>query len=133
MDINDENDFEAYCTRVWLTKTDRGGLLHVTDDVFRLFCRIEVVVCEKLKKVFKGQIQQQSEASLTVVVASDSDIQFVWSVVTHTEDEDNQISQQLLTSILKEWVVLRGHSLCNEFMEKYKRLHAQTKEKKSFF
>ena len=68
---------------------------------------------------------------MTSAVASDSDIQFVWSIVSNMEDEDDLISQQLLASILKEWVVLRGHSICSHFMEEYKRLHAQTKKKKS--
>ena len=66
---------------------------------------------------------------MTSAVASDSDIQFVWSIVSNMEDEDDLISQQLLASILKEWVVLRGHSICSHFMEEYKLLHAQTKKK----
>ena len=41
----DADDFEEY-TRVWLTKTDRGGLLHVTNEAFTLFCEIEIVILE---------------------------------------------------------------------------------------
>lgn len=121
------DDFEAY-TKVWLTKTDRGGLLHVTDETFWFFCEVEIVIYDELLKCFKGE--EHSVADLTATATKDSDIQFIWSIISSMEDADEQAAQHLLTSIVDQWIVLRGHSLRNRFMENYKVLCAQTKAMK---
>ena len=121
----DADDFEEY-TRVWLTKTDRGGLLHVTDEAFWLFCEIEIVIYDKLMECFAGE--ERSVASLTATATADSDIQFIWSEINNIEDEYHHLAQCLLTSIVQEWIILRGHSLRNRFMENYKVL-SMTKAK----
>ena len=66
----DADDFEEY-TRVWLTKTDRDGLLHVTDEafwLFWLFCEIEIVIYDKLMECFAGE--EHSVASLTATACN---------------------------------------------------------------
>ena len=50
----DGNSLEEYTT-IWLNKTDRGGLSHVSDVTFWLFCEIEIVVYDKLKKCYAGR------------------------------------------------------------------------------
>ncbi len=62
------DDFEVY-TKIWLKKTNRGGLLHITDESFWLFCEIEIVVHDKLDKCFAGE--KQSVANLTVSIGQD--------------------------------------------------------------
>ena len=34
----------------WTVKTDRGGLVHVSNDCFRFLCAVEEVTYEKLEK-----------------------------------------------------------------------------------
>ena len=42
------------------------------------------------------------------------------------------LSSYLLKSIVEEWTTLRGHSLCNRIIERYKVVSAEeTKKKKS--
>lgn len=36
-------------------KTDRGGLLHVTNEAFWLFSEIEIVSYDKIMKSFSGE------------------------------------------------------------------------------
>lgn len=121
------DDFEAY-TRVWLTKTDRGGLLHVTDETFWFFCEVETVIYDNLMECFEGH--QHSISALTSVAIKDPDVQYIWSVLSDMDDEDDVHAQCLLKSIIEEWITLRGHSLRNHFMEEYKLLSLQTKAKK---
>ncbi len=69
-------------------------------------------------------------ASLTTLATADADVQFIWSVVSDFEEEDDMFSQHLLTCIVQE--ILRGHSFRSCYMENYKVMSsAQTKGKKS--
>lgn len=120
-------DFEAY-TKIWLQKTNRGGLLNITSDSFALFWDIEMVVYDKLLESFAGE--KQSVAELTASTVKVYNIQFIWSVVSNMEEDDDEVqAQHLLSCIVEEWIVLRGHSLCNHYMEQYKRAVEETKKK----
>lgn len=107
-----EGDFEAY-TKVWLKQTDRSGLLQINNDTFALFLEIELVVYN------------------TAATVEDVDIRFIWSVVSNFEEKESEDAQYLLSCIVQEWVVLRGHSLCAHYIDKYKRAVDETKKKSS--
>ena len=117
-------DYEAY-TKVWLSRTNRGGLLQISNDTFALFWEIELVVYDLLQKLLAGQKQSVSE--LTAVTMEDVDVQFVWSMVSNLEEEEE--AKELLSHIVKEWIVLRGHSLCSCIVDKYKRAMDELKKK----
>ena len=121
----EDMDYEAY-TKVWLSRTNRGGLLQVTNDTFALFWEIELVVYDLLQKLLSGQKKSVSE--LTLITMEDVDIQFIWSVVSNLEEEE-AAAKELLSHIVREWVVLRGHSLCSCIIEKYKRAMDELKKK----
>lgn len=121
-----EDDFEAY-TKVWLKRTDRGGLLQINNDTFALFLEIELVVYNKLQKLLAGE--KKTVAELTAATVEDVDIRFIWSVVSNFEEEESEHAQYLLSRIVQEWVVLRGHSLCGHYIEEYKRAVDETKKK----
>ena len=126
------DDFEAY-TKIWTKSTNRGGLLHVTNEAFWLFSEIEIVSYDKLVKCFSGERKSLAVRELAESIAADVDIQFIWSIVSDTgEDMDNEHAQYLLRCIAEEWVALRGHSLTNHFMEQYKLITSEhIKKKKS--
>lgn len=123
------DSFESY-TATWLQKTDRGGLKHVTEESYWLFCEIELLVYDELKKnlTVAGVREKMSVvASLTSLTTADSDVQYIWSVISTRSEH----TQGLLAAIIQEWIILRGHSLRNSFMEQYKRLVGETKREKS--
>lgn len=120
------DDFEEY-TKVWLKKTDRGGLLHVTEEAFWLFCEIEREVNENLTQSFNGE--RLSVGDLTSKTCQNQTIRCIWALINVIEDKD--MAQHLLESIIEEWVVLRGHSLCSYFLEVFKKANKETKNKKS--
>lgn len=122
----DSDSFEEY-TRLWLCKTDRGGLTHVNDASFWLFQEIELVVYSRLKGCYSGE--EQSVASIVEFAIKDEDITYIWSLIAASMINERQF-QQLLTVIVNEWVILRGHSLRNVFMERYKRLVSDEKRSK---
>ena len=118
----DTSSFEEY-TKTWLQATDRGGLCHVSDDTFRLFEEIEIVIYKKLKKCIAGE-----QVSLSVMIDSameDEDILYLWSIIA-----DGFV--ELLKVMVQEWIILRGHSLRSHFMEVHKKATKEaTKGKKS--
>ena len=46
---------------------------------------------DKLDKCFAGE--KQSVANLTVLIAQDFDIQFIWSIVSNMEEEEDDHAQ----------------------------------------
>lgn len=125
--VTDYSDVSADCdgnvdslveyTKTWLSKTDRGGLSHVSDETFWLFCEIEIVVYEKLKNCYAGH--QQPVTTITALAIQDEDVGQTLASSTGISDK---VANQLLACIIEEWIVLRGHSLRKTFVERHKKL-----------
>ena len=125
VDDVDAETFEEY-SKLWLRKTDRGGLTHVDDTSFWLFQEIELVIYSELKRCYSRQ--EQSASSIAAAAIKDEDASYIWSIIATCLTGEQ--FQQLLTAIVMEWVVLRGHCLRNVFMETYKRMVSDEKRQK---
>ena len=132
--LNDQDDdtekasFLQY-TRVWLEKTDRGGLYHITDSCFELFYEIEQTVYDKLNANFKSKEKVALE-DIEQAAYNDSDVSRLWHVCTSSLDVTVKASDELLLSIIHEWTTLRGHSLTSKYMEDYKKSKQDKLKKK---
>lgn len=125
--ITDESDITQDCdgsttlqeyTKAWLKRTDRGGLSHISDIVFWLFCEIELLVYERIKKCYAGAKQPVAEIATWAV--QDEDIQYIWSMIAVNISEED-MSERLLHTIAQEWAVLRGHVYRKKVLEDYKK------------
>ena len=74
----DAETFEEY-SKLWLHKTDRGGLTHVDDTGFWLFQEIELVIYSELKQCYFRQ--EQSASSIAAAAIKDEDISYIWSII----------------------------------------------------
>ena len=74
------------------------------------------MVYDELLKCFAGE--KKSVADLVTSTTENFDMQFIWSVVSNMEEEeDNKHSNCLPKAIIVEqWIALHGHSLCNHFI-----------------
>jgi len=105
------------CSMKWTLATNRGGLKLVNNDVHSFFKEVELKSYPLVAK--------SVETSRTIIVhqivevlSEDPDIQYFWEMLaTDLSDKDGD---KLLFEILKEWVVLRGHSMMKRIMEEYK-------------
>ena len=114
-DCSQTGSFNDY-RRIWISMTDRGGLTHVNNLTFSIFIEFEKLVQSKLLSSFHGEL---SVSKMTEEIAEDNDIKFLWSLQATCITSD-KLEKELLNELIKEWVVLRGHSLTNKYLEMYK-------------
>ena len=119
------DNFEDY-TSLWLRKTDRGGLCHVNDATFWLFSEVEILIFDKLQRCMR---EEHTVANIVAFTIKDDDILYIWSTIECELTEEE--SMKLLSLIIEEWVRLRGHSLCSEIMEAFKRSSEKEKGNRS--
>ena len=99
----------------WIKLVDRGGLVHISDDLFFVFEAVEL----EIRKYFNVKIANSSvSCDIVSSVLSSNGVQFYWSMVSTTIAED--ISEELLKLLVSQWITIRGHSFARSFVEIYK-------------
>ena len=73
--VSDESDLQVEYSKLWLRKTDRGGLTHVDYTSFWLFQEIELVIYSKLKRCYSRR--KQSASSIAAAAIKDEDISYI--------------------------------------------------------
>ena len=123
----DEND-DSYLeyTKKWICAIDRGGLFHISEEVYALFIEIERMVRIFVVKLV-SQNSQENKEDLIEEIVSDDDIQFYWSMIS--VDLDSHDGEQLLQEIVKLWVTIRGFSTAGAFVEQYKQVTEKSTKK----
>lgn len=112
-----EESFYDY-TKKWTTITNRGGLFEINDLSFRLFKAIETVLRSQLSSSLLKSASDNKKCILDGVTSNEN-VLFHWSLLAvDIENEEN--SSELLTHIVQLWLTIRGYSLTNEWVERYK-------------
>ena len=65
---------------------------------------------------------------VTKAVIDDDEVQFKWTLLS-TVIESTEEAQQLLQEIVQLWITVRGYSIAASWMETYKQVTKQTKQK----
>ena len=97
--------------KTWTLKSDRGGLIHVSNDCFRFFCAVEDITYEKLEK-------GSSRAEFITELMDHQTVQFYWDVIAGGLEED--WSSYLLHEIATLWFTIRGFTVPGRLLEEYK-------------
>ena len=107
----------------WLHLQDKGGLVKVNDQAFRLFLSIENVVRVELPAKLLGKFYEDSTSYKDKILDSvlqDGEVSRCWIIllgeVAQTEDGKN-----LLTDIISLWIHSRGYGLTSSWLERHKR------------
>lgn len=117
----------------WLQHTNRGGLCKLSQLGYKLFCTIEEKTYGILDEKFKNKCSSTTD-QICDVVADDQEIQDLWSVVAFdiiVVDEEGPESTKLLTDVVREWIIMRGHSLRGNYMEEYMKKKKEKDKMKS--
>ena len=109
------SDVEDKFSSDWLSLVDRGGLIHISDDLYRVFVAVEMEI-RKFFKIEKAQaLASPNEGKIIHCVLSNEDVQFFWCLVS------NDISSKvILNYIVQLWITIRGFSFAKSYMEIYK-------------
>lgn len=111
----------------WLDTIDRGGLWHVVDDVFFLFCFIEEEIREELAAITAATWKDEHKRALLDNLKKSEDILFHWTTLTC--ELDTESAEKLLDMILELYVTIRGFAFANSCMELYKQSKKKTVQK----
>ena len=112
----------------WTNLIDRGGLWHVSNETYTLFCVMEEELCQHLTTDTVHKQQSGSKQKIIDIVLKNEDVLFQWSILTSTLDDN--LSSTLLDIIVKEYVTLRGFAFGASCLELYKQKTKKTLQKK---
>jgi hypothetical protein len=118
-DVSDDSDDDS--SKQWLRASDRGGLYHITDLCLELFIELEDFTYPHLVHNDFEDMEMLHKAT-----CENRNILKVWGECSMSI-EDNEHQMSLLYDIVREWTKLRGHSIANITMEKFKK--GKTKKK----
>ena len=123
-DGGEDNDDRHPSSCDWTNLSNRGGLLHVTDEAFAVFHAIEQVVRQHLRKDKARKISSGIKKELCASIMCDENVLFYWCTVA--ANMDKQIGTMLLLMIVELWVTIRGFSFAGAWMELYKQSTKKT-------
>ena len=96
---------------------DRGGLWHVRETTFQLFCAFE----EETQLYLRGLYSPNASALHSDFLNASEDIKFYWCIVTADFDvEDTDIHDVLLRMIAELYITIRVFSFGSGWIEHYK-------------
>lgn len=109
----------------WISSLDRGGLWHVTDDVFTFFCYMEEVI----RHYFRRSNTKGSDLTeVTKSVVTNEEVLFQWCLLSL--ELDHKVGEQLRDMIVKLYITVRGFAFASSCMELYKKWKKETIQKK---
>ncbi len=113
---NEENTDNA--TEEWTNEVDRGGLTHINDTTYAFFYQVEI----ELRNFYniKQVIREQSLKSDIIQKISENDnVLYYWHNITEDESQLLLIDE-VYTTIITEYVTVRGFYFANSIVEAYK-------------
>ena len=126
--VKENNSEECGSDEEWLKLMDRGGLYHVKETMFQLFCAIESQVRSALEALTKPC--SPSKLDMIKKVIDDDDVQFYWIISTADfEIDDTETHNLLLYKIVELFITMRGFSKASAWMEKYKQSAKKTTQR----
>ncbi len=116
-EIPDGSKFSATVLK-WTNSIDRGGLWHVTDDVFTFFCCME----EEIRHYLTISNPKGKDVKEVIGgVVNNEDVLFQWCL-----ELDDLVAQKLRDML---YVTIRGFAFSNSIMELYKQSKKKTIQK----
>ena len=96
----------------------RGGLLHIIDDLYRVFYAMELEIRKHLRIEKASGMVSSLQGKLVASLLANEDVQFNWCILCREILEE--IAREALKSIAELWTTIRGFSFAKSYMEIYK-------------
>ena len=117
-DDQDQDDSAEHMSCEWMAIVDRGGLIHISDDLFRVFIAIELEICRHFRVENAQEMTASYEVKVVASILTNEDVLFHWCMVCC--DVPEELSNELLKRIVELWTTIRGFSFAKSYMEMYK-------------
>ena len=115
-------------TEEWTDSLYRGGLWHISDLTYSLFCIMEELCRSHLSKT---ALTEGVKLGLAETLHDNEDVLFQWSVLSPEIEEGK--SMCLLKAIIKLYTSIRGHAFASSCLELYKQYQRKTLQKKRHY
>ena len=122
----DDGQEDTLQSEDWVNLVNRGGLKLVNSATYMLFAAMELCIRKNLHK-FNQPTNQPTLDHLKEEILGDDDVQFHWSILSASWDEEEV--EPLLPLIVQLWVTIRGFSYASAWMEKYKQTNKKSTQK----
>ena len=116
--LQDDGASSASVSTDWIDAVDRGGLWHVREGTYMLFCAMEEVVREYLHVNNVSGMTDEFKVTVVSAMTESEDVLFHWCILSaETEEEDAKIVFDMLIDL---WITVRGFSFASLWVELYK-------------
>ena len=115
-ELTDDDGVTDEC-QDWVNQLDRGGLNHVSSNMYMLIATMELQLQSLLKQTI-NQPNSNTMEKATPILMSNDDVLFHWSVTSAAWEAD--LEQALFPMIVDLWVTMRGFSFVSAWVEQYK-------------
>ena len=104
--LQEEGESAATASANWLEAVDRGGLVHVSEGTYMLFCAMEEVVREYLHANKVHHMTEGFKSTVVKAIMENEEVLFHWCMLTaEAEDKDAEVVFGMLVDM---WITVRG-------------------------
>jgi len=111
----------------WINAIDRGGLIHVSENMYWFTASMELEVKKHLSTSPSGNTSSNLKSTLQDAVGISDDVLFYWSMVSANWGEEE--SKALFAMIVELWITIRGFGFTSTWMERYKLCNKKSVQK----
>ena len=121
---------ESYST-LWEELIDRGGLYHISDDVYHLVEAVEVVVRHFLN-IDQPVVHENLYKLVKDKAVKTGSVMMGWEKICSTMPSKYEIyMMELLDKVIEVWVTIRGHSFTKIWTMKFEKRKYQEGTRKT--
>ena len=126
-DMLQGDTIETEDSQDWIKTADRGGLKHVSSEMYLVICSMEI----ELQKHLQKDISQVTHFKQTVLerIIENEDVVFLWAILSAPWEVETHIEQELLRMVADLWTTIRGFSYVSSWIEKFKATNKKITQK----
>ena len=113
--LADEGEDAATSSVDWVDVVDRGGLLHVKEGTYMLFCAMEKEVREHFRMDSITNMTEGNREQIESAIMDNDEVLFQWCMLTADANATG-----VLEMLVKLWITIRGFSFASAWLELYK-------------
>ena len=114
-------------TEFWTNAIDRGGLWHINDNTYMIFCIIEDEIRQHLKVSALKVMDTTTKQAILGELRKNEDLAFQWTLIT--ADADDSVGKEVLDRIMELYLTIRGFAFASSCLEMYKQRHKKEIQK----
>lgn len=126
-DLEVEEGADAHATSTWMDMIDRGGLFHISDDTYKLFYCMELLIRRVFHKDNVHNIDAETKDKLINTILHDEEMVSLWMTLTMEVEHDE--ADTLLKMLVELYITIRGFSFAKTLVEEYKQVTKKSTQK----